>query len=110
MMDTIVDVYELGTGKKKEYAKSYSGVTAWIVPATNESIALFDNMPQGPAYEFRIIDTEVPNLREQSMLTVTDSQMTGFTEGDIFITIANTRRVCFNSTFYLVGMCYKADK
>jgi hypothetical protein len=109
MMDTVVDIYELSTGTKKTYNLTQELVRAFILPATNESIAMYDNMPQGQSYEFRIMSDSIPNLRQQTKLVVHYSQMSDFTDGDTFVTVADTKRTRIMGKYYLTGMCYKAE-
>jgi hypothetical protein len=107
-METIIDIFELtGTTKNKSYTKSYSGIKAWILPASNESIAMYDNMPAGQEYQFRILSDNIINLDEQSKLVVLDSQVSDFNAGDSFTTVVRTKRQRVAGKFYLLGMCYK---
>jgi len=109
MMETIVDVYQLtGTNKNKKYAIAYEEIKAWILPASNESVALYDSMPQGQEYQFRIMSDNITEIDEQSKLIVKDGQVTGFDVGDTFITVVRTKRQRIMGKFYLLGMCYKA--
>ena len=109
MMETIVDIYEMsGTSKNRSYTKVYSNVKTWIVPASNESIALYDGMPQGQEYSFRILPDYIPAIKEQSKFIVKDSQLSGFSTGDVFITVVGAKRQRIMAKFYHTGMCYKS--
>jgi hypothetical protein len=109
MMETVVDIYQFSTGSKKSYSVTNEGITAWIVPASNEAIAMIDNMPQGQPFEFRVLSDDIETLKQQSKFVVVASQLSGFTDGDIFYTIADTKRQFISGRYYLVGMCYKAE-
>jgi hypothetical protein len=109
MMETVIDIYELtGTNKNKAYTIVNSDIKAWILPASNESIALYDNMAQGQEYEFRIVSDTIDEVDEQSKFIVVDSQVSGFAVGDEFITIVKSKRQRVMGKFYLLGMCHKA--
>lgn len=108
-METIVDIYELtGDNTDRNYKLVYESVKIWIIPASNEAIALYDNLPQGQTFSFRIISDDVPNIAEQAKFVVIDSQWSGFTEDDAFITVTQTKRQHIAGRNYLSGLCYKA--
>jgi len=107
-MDTIIDIYELGgVNTNKAYTKTQSNIRAWIVPASNESIALYEGMPQGQEFEFRILSDDITGIKAQGKLVVVNSQVSGFSTNDTFITVTNARRVHIMGRNYLTGVCYK---
>lgn len=109
MMETFVDIYELsGENTSRDYVLVYQNVKVWIIPASNEAIALYDNLPQGQSYSFRIISDDLPNIAEQSKMVVIDSQWSGFEEDDTFITVTQTKRQHIAGRNYLSGLCYKS--
>lgn len=110
MMETIVDIYEFsGTNTNDAYTKTQTAVKAWIFPATNESIALYEGMPQGQEFEFRIVSDDITGLKPQSKMIVVNSQISGFATSDKFITVTATKRVHLMGKNYLTGLCYKAE-
>ena len=109
-MDTIIDIYELqGINTNRAYSKTQSNIRGWIVPASTESIALYEGMPQGQEFEFRILSDDITGIRAQGKLVVVNSQVSGFSNGDTFITVANARRVRIMGRNYLTGICYKTE-
>ena len=109
-METIIDVYQLeGTNTSKAYSKTNSDLRVWIVPASNETVALYDGMGSGQMFSFRIISNEVANLAQQSKFIVVDSQVSGFEEDNVFITIGDTKTQRIMGRFYTTGVCYKSE-
>lgn len=107
MMEVLAKIEELtGTSTNKEYTQTHTDLRILIIPASNESVAFFSEMPSGQPYQFTIISDTVPNLKEQSRITVTDAQVSDFTVNDVFITIGDTKRTRLGGKFYLTGMCY----
>lgn len=110
MIETIVDIYQLsGTNVNKSYSKTNSSIRAWIISASNETVALYDGMGSGQMFSFRIVSDDVSNLAQQSKLIVVDSQVSGFEEDNVFITIGDTKRQRIMGKFYLTGVCYKSE-
>lgn len=108
-METFVNIYELsGANTDREYELVYENVKTWIIPASNEAVALYDNLPQGQSYSFRIISDDIPNITEQAKFIVVDSQWSSFEEDDEFITVTQTKRQHIGGKNYLSGLCYKA--
>lgn len=109
-METIVDIYQFsGTNVNKSYSKTNTSVRAWIIPASNETVALYDGMGSGQMFSFRILADDIANLKQQSKLQVVDSQVSGFTNKNVFITIGDTKRQRIMGRFYLTGVCYKSE-
>jgi hypothetical protein len=110
MMETIVDIYQLfGQNTNKAYEKTHSSVKVWIVPASNETVALYDNMGQGQLFSLRIISDDIGSLKPQTKLQVVDSQISGFDNKNLFITIGDTKQQRIMGRFYLTGVCYKSE-
>jgi len=110
MMETIVDIYQLsGTNTNKAYTKTNDDVRVWIIPASNETVALYDGMGSGQMFSFRVMADDIANLAQQSKFIVVDSQVTGFSTNNVFITIGDTKRQRIMGRFYLVGVCYKSE-
>lgn len=110
MIETIIDIYQLtGTNINKDYSKTNSNIKAWIIPASNDTVALYDGMGSGQLFSFRIMSDDIKNLSQQSKLMVVDSQVSGFELDDVFITIGDTKRQRIMGRFYLVGTCYKSE-
>ena len=109
MMDTVIDIYELSGTLKQTYSKTQELVRAFILPATNESLAMYENMPQGQSYAFKIESDRVQSLKQASKLIVHYSQMSDFSDGDCFITVADAKRTRILGKYYLTGMCYKTE-
>jgi hypothetical protein len=108
MMESIIDIYQMtGQQKSRSYQLTDSKVRAWIIPASNEAVAMYDNAPQGQLFQFRIVSEDISNLVEQSKFVVVYSQISDLIEGDIFITIAGTKRIGIQGKNYLIGTCYK---
>jgi len=106
-METIIDIYELsGNDNNRAYILKYSQVRAWILPASNEAVAMYDNLPQGQMYQYRILDEDVENINEQAKLVISESQMSGFDNGDSFITVTSPKKAILGGKRYLSGMCY----
>lgn len=110
MMEIIVDIYQLaGANTNKAYTKTNSSVKSWIIPASNDTVALYDGMGSGQLFSFRIISSDISNLKQQSKLQVVDSQISGFEVKNVFITIGDTKRQRVMGQFYLTGTCYKTE-
>jgi len=110
MMETIVDIYQLtGQNTKKDYVKTHSNVRVWIIPASNETVALYDGMGQGQLFSLRIISNDIGNLKQQTKLKVVNSQISGFENNNQFITIGDTKHQRIMGRFYLTGTCYKSE-
>lgn len=109
-MDAIVTISEYqGTVDGLSYSPSHTDVRVQFVPATHELYALYEQMPQGQGYEFRVLSDTIGNLKPQAKLVVTDPQVSGYAVDDTFITITDTKRMRLGGRFHLVGICYLAE-
>lgn len=110
MMDVLATISQLqGGSTNQSYVVTDSNTRIYIVPASNEAVALYDGMPQGQAYQFKIKSDTINNLQQQSKITVTDGQVSDLETGDIFITMTDTKRTRIGGRFYLLGLCYKKE-
>ncbi|RMD67349.1 MAG: hypothetical protein D6822_08425 [Cyanobacteria bacterium J149] len=109
-MDVLVTIDQLaGTSDNQTYSTTNTNVRAIIIPASNEAVALYENMPQGQMYQFRILSDDIGNLKQQSRITITDAQSSVLSNGDVFITINDTKRTRASGKHYLIGLCYKQE-
>jgi len=110
MLETIVDVYELsGTNINKEYQLSYEFVKIYIVPASNESTALYSDMASGQLHNFRLINSNI-QISQQTKFVVRQSQMNDYPENTVFITIGDVKRQRVGGNFYTTGSCYQSEE
>lgn len=109
MMEVLATINELtGTSDDQEYTQSYAEVRVLLIPASNEAVAMYE-MPQGQNFEYKIVDNDIPNLKQQAEIVVTAPQASGLSTNDKFITVGSSKRTRLGGRFYLVGVCYKKE-
>jgi hypothetical protein len=110
MMDVLASISQLqGDSTNQSYVITDSDVRIYIIPASNEAVALYDGMPQGQSFQFKIKSDTIDNLKQASRITVTDGQVSDLTTGDKLITMTDTKRTRIGGRFYLMGLCYKEE-
>ena len=109
MLETIVDIHQLtGSNINKEYALTDESIKTYIVPSSNESIALYEDMASGQLFSYRIINANVV-ITPQTKFIVKASQMSDFDEDSVFITVGDMKRQRIGGNFYISGTCYKSE-
>lgn len=109
MMETIVNIYELAGTGSRAYPTSpdYTDVRAWILPASNETVAFYENAPQGQLFQYKIIGGDISSIAQQAKFIVVDSQISGFNENDEFITFGDAKLANIGGITYITGVCYR---
>jgi hypothetical protein len=109
MMETIIDIYQMSGQASRAYKESpdYTDIRAWILPASNETVAMYEGVPQGQMFQFRIIGNDIEGIAQQSKLKIIESQISGFKNGDEFITIGDVKTSSISGNTYITGTCYK---
>jgi len=110
MMDVLATISQLsGSSTNQSYSITNTNARIVLIPASNEAVALYQAMPQGQMFQFNIVSDTIDNLKQQSKITVTAKQVSDFENGDIFITMTDTKRTRIGGKFYLTGLCYKKE-
>lgn len=110
MMDLLATIEQFsGSSTGQSYSTTNTNVRMYLTPASNEAVALYEQMPQGQMFSFSILSDDIGNLKQQSRITVTSPQVSGFETGDVFITLTDTKRARIGGKFYLSGLCYKKE-
>lgn len=108
--DVLVDIYEhKTTAGVQAYTRVQQNVRALILPASQETIALYENAPVGQTFEFLIQSDAVTAIKGQSKLTVVSPQASGIAQNQDFITINNAQKVRVGGRNTLTGVCYQAE-
>jgi len=105
-MEIIADIYQFQTANQKDtYSKAFSDVRITIAPASNESIAMYENMPQGQTFTYSI-ENQVTGIKDQSKIIVTDGEFSGFPVNTEFYTVTAPKIANIGGVQYLTGLCY----
>ena len=108
--DVLVDVYQINTiSGVQSYTKVYSNVRVMLVPASQETIALYENAPVGQTYEYLIRSDALTQLKGQSKFKVVAEQRSGIAQNQEFITINDAQRMNMGGRITLAGVCYQTE-
>lgn len=108
--DVLLDIYQITTVQGvQNYARVYQNVRAILIPASQETLALYENAPVGQTYEYMIRIDAVTTLKGQSKLKVITPQRSGIAENQEFITINDAQRMNMGGRITLTGVCYQTE-
>lgn len=102
-----VDVYRLtGNQDSKTQVLVYEDVRVLIVPATNEMIAIYGDMPNGGLQSF-LFKNEVEGISPEDKLVVKNPHGVGAVAGDEYIVRGVTRDMTIMSQHLIEGVCVR---
>lgn len=108
--DVLVDIYEHRTATGvQSYTRVQQNVRALLVPASQETIALYENAPVGQTFEYLIRSDAVTAIKAQSKIRVVTPQASGIAQNQDFITINDAQKVRVGGRNTLTGVCYQAE-
>lgn len=94
-----------GSSSSKSYQQVYEEIRMTLVPASNETMAFYENAPVGQMYEFQTKDQSVAEIPDQSKIVITDPENCGLNENDSLTTIGKSQRMRLGGKFYIQGVC-----
>ena len=106
-INCVVSVYRMtGTHDNKTYVLAYTDKDVLLVPATTDIIALYGDLPLGSTYSFLFL-RDVPEIKPEDKLTITESYDEAYSIGDEFIVSGNSKSVRYMNSQIIEGICVK---
>jgi hypothetical protein len=110
MTPALVSIYAMtGSSSSKSYQQVYEEIRMTLVPASNETMAFYENAPVGQMYEFQTKDQAVTDIPDQSKIVVSVPEECGLTENDSLVTIGKSQRIKLGGKFIIQGVCVLGD-
>lgn len=108
--DVLVDIYQIATTEgQQNFTRIHQNIRVILVPASQETIALYENAPVGQTYEYLIRSDAVTSLKSNSKLRVVSPQRSGIAQNKDFITINDAQIANMGGRLSLTGVCYQTE-
>jgi hypothetical protein len=98
-----------GLADNKSFTSLATGVRALIIPASNEILALYPDLPAGQSYSFVINSDAIADVPAESEFTVTDNMTSELANNDTFTALGLTRKNKVMRNFIHSGTCVKKE-
>lgn len=98
-----------GSADNKSFSTVSTGVKALILPASNEILALYPDLPAGQSYSFVINSDSITDIPAESELLVTDAMGSELTVNDSFSVLGVTRKNKVMRNIIHSGTCIKKE-
>jgi hypothetical protein len=96
-----------GTAGSKAYTSLATGVYALIKPASNESLAIFQDLPIGESYGFTILSDSIARIPPEALFTVTGCDSGEFSVNDTFVVNHEGIKNKLGGQMYHTGICVR---
>lgn len=108
--DVLVDIYQItSTEGTQNYTRVYQNIRLILVPASQETIALYENAPVGQTFEYMMRSDAVTSLKGGSKFRVVAPQRSGIPQNKDFITINDAQVMNMGGRLSLTGVCYQTE-
>lgn len=98
-----------GSADNKSYTTLATGIKALILPASNEILALYPDLPSGQSYSYIINSDSLTELPAECELTITDSMTSELANNDSFTVLGLTRKNKVMRNILYSGTCIKKE-
>ncbi len=98
-----------GSADNKSFTTLASNVRAFIVPVTNEILALYPDLPAGQSYTFVINSDYFSDIPAESEFTVSDAMGSELANNDSFTVVGITRKNKIMRNLIHSGTCVKKE-
>jgi hypothetical protein len=98
-----------GTADNKNFVSIATAVKALIMPASNEILALYPDLPAGQSYSFVINSDSITEIPAESQFLVTDAMDSELAINDSFSVLGMTRKNKVMRNILHSGMCIKKE-
>lgn len=98
-----------GSASNKSFSNVATGVKALILPASNEILALYPDLPAGQSYSFVINSDSITDIPAESELLVIDAMGSELAVNDSFSVLGVTRKNKVMRNIIHSGTCIKKE-
>ncbi len=98
-----------GTADSKSFTNLVTNLKALILPASNDILALYPDLPAGQSYSFFINSDSLAELPAESQLIVTDAMGSELAVNDTFSVLGMTRKHKAMRNVIYTGTCVKKE-
>ena len=98
-----------GAADDKSYSALATAIRALILPASNEILALYPDLPAGQSFSFVINSDALAELPAESEMVITDAMSSELAVNDTFSVLGMTRKNKVMRNFLYSGTCVKKE-
>lgn len=110
MVNCVVSIKNMsGTKDSKSLSSLGTGIRALILPASNEILALYPDLPIGQTFSYTIISDSIGTILPEAEITVTDAMIGELAVNDTYIVRGDNRKNKVAGQTYHTGVCVRKD-
>src|SRR5437868_677537 len=98
-----------GSADAKSFVTLASSIKALILPASNDILALYPDLPAGQSYSFAINSDALSELPAESQLIVSDAMGSELAVNDTFSVLGMTKKHKVMRNILYTGNCVKKE-